>query len=446
MADVYLSRRGAANVRDLEIPWRFAPGITSLYNKDNNPDGVISFSTAENCYIHKELEEFLKEHIHISTTDFTYTSCYNGGLSFPALMASHLNTYFLPHTQISPNDIVTGNGVTAVQSMLAFSIGDEGDAVLVSRPIYGRFELDYKNLARLNIIYAEMKGVDGFSVDVVQRFEDELRKASVDGRRIKSCLISNPHNPLGQCYPRKTLEALMALCQRHKIHLISDEIYALSVFSPPNCTSPNFTSVLSINPDGLIDPNLVHVLYGMSKDFGLAGLKIGCLITRNESLKNCCKSLLRFHPASGPSLKVASTILEHPKFVQDLLALSRERLLEGYSLTTDALNAACIPYYSGGNAGFFLYIDLSHLLKKYQGHLENVEDEEFSLAKHLWDHGVFLHPKEEHNEAPGWFRLVFASLSHHDLRIGLDRLTTAIRKIESQLSNSKPEDISSQTN
>ncbi|RKF81211.1 putative inactive 1-aminocyclopropane-1-carboxylate synthase-like protein 2 [Golovinomyces cichoracearum] len=151
----------------------------------------------------------------------------------------------------------------------------------------------------------------------------------------------------------------------------------------------------------------------------------------------------RFHSASGPSLKVASTILEHPNFVQDLLALSRERLLEGYRLTTDALNAARIPYYRGGNAGFFLYIDLSHLLKKCHGDVEQGEDEEFALAKHILDHGVFLNPKQEHNVAPGWFRLVFASMSHHDLRIGLDRLTTAIRKIESKLSNSNPEDISS---
>ncbi|RKF84265.1 putative aminotransferase sirI [Golovinomyces cichoracearum] len=265
MADMYISRRGAANVRDLKNLWRFVPGITNKYNKDTNPDGIVLFGTAENCYIHEELEEFVKEHVQISATDFTYSSCYNGGISFPALMASHLNSYFLPHTEISSNDIVTANGVTAVLSILAFSIGDEGDAVLVSRPIYGRFELDFKNSARLNIIYADMKGVDGFCPDVVERFEDELRKASVDGIRIKSCLIANPHNPLGQCYPRKTLEALMALCQRHKIHLISDELYALSVFSPPNCSSPNFTSVLSINPDGLIDPSLVHVLYGMSK-------------------------------------------------------------------------------------------------------------------------------------------------------------------------------------
>ncbi len=58
----------------------------------------------------------------------------------------------------------------------------------------------------------------------------------------------------------------MKLCQRHKIHLISDEIYALSVWQNPEVPDAvTFESILSINPTGIIDPGLVHVLWGMSK-------------------------------------------------------------------------------------------------------------------------------------------------------------------------------------
>jgi aspartate/methionine/tyrosine aminotransferase len=58
----------------------------------------------------------------------------------------------------------------------------------------------------------------------------------------------------------------MKLCQRHQIHLISDETYALSVWH--NAEYPaavEFTSVLSIDLAGIIDPKLVHVLWGMSR-------------------------------------------------------------------------------------------------------------------------------------------------------------------------------------
>jgi 1-aminocyclopropane-1-carboxylate synthase len=58
----------------------------------------------------------------------------------------------------------------------------------------------------------------------------------------------------------------MRLCQRYQIHLISDEIYALSVWDNPDFpTAVKFTSVSSIDLSDIIDPELVHVLWGMSK-------------------------------------------------------------------------------------------------------------------------------------------------------------------------------------
>lgn len=44
-----LSFRGARSAGMLDIPWRYAP--TQSYDKDTNPDGLISFAMAENvCY------------------------------------------------------------------------------------------------------------------------------------------------------------------------------------------------------------------------------------------------------------------------------------------------------------------------------------------------------------------------------------------------------------
>lgn len=46
----------------------------------------------------------------------------------------------------------------------------------------------------------------------------------------------------------------------------------------------NFTSVLSLDLAHVIDPNLVHVMYGMSKDFGASGLRLAGLHSRNPNL------------------------------------------------------------------------------------------------------------------------------------------------------------------
>ena len=58
----------------------------------------------------------------------------------------------------------------------------------------------------------------------------------------------------------------MRLCQKYKIHLLSDEIYALTTFPTDDIPEPTpFTSLLSIEKEGIIDPSLCHVIHGMSK-------------------------------------------------------------------------------------------------------------------------------------------------------------------------------------
>jgi bifunctional pyridoxal-dependent enzyme with beta-cystathionase and maltose regulon repressor activities len=115
-------------------------------------------------------------------------------------MASFLNDNFNPFAPVTGKQILTAGGVTPIEDMLAMNLGDPGDGILVSSPIYGRFELDFGNEARLKIVYADMKGVDSFSEAVVGRFERAMENAKRVGTRIRALLISNPSNPLGTSF------------------------------------------------------------------------------------------------------------------------------------------------------------------------------------------------------------------------------------------------------
>ena len=79
--------------------------------------------------------------------------------------------------------------------------------------------------------------------------------------------MDSPLTPaLGRCYPEDVLREYMKLCSRNGLHLVSDEIYALSVWKNPHLPdATGFKSVLSINTDGLIDPSMVYVVWGLSK-------------------------------------------------------------------------------------------------------------------------------------------------------------------------------------
>lgn len=71
---------------------------------------------------------------------------------------------------------------------------------------------------------------------------------------------------IGRCYPEHVLKEYLKFCSRNGLHLISDEIYALSVWDNPRLpNAPGFRSVLSINQEGIIDPSFVHTVWGLSK-------------------------------------------------------------------------------------------------------------------------------------------------------------------------------------
>jgi bifunctional pyridoxal-dependent enzyme with beta-cystathionase and maltose regulon repressor activities len=86
----------------------------------------------------------------------------------------------------------------------------------------------------------------------VSKYEEAILKAADDGVKIRAMLLCNPHNPVGRCYTIDALKALFALCHKHRIHLISDEIYGLSVFDVRGSKRTPFTCVLSIDPTGLL--------------------------------------------------------------------------------------------------------------------------------------------------------------------------------------------------
>jgi len=55
----------------------------------------------------------------------------------------------------------------------------------------------------------------------------------------------------------------MKMCQKHKIHLLADEIYAATVYEVPDESAVPFTSVLSFDYSKHISSDYLHVLYGL---------------------------------------------------------------------------------------------------------------------------------------------------------------------------------------
>jgi len=88
--------------------------------------------------------------------------------------------------------------------------------------------------------------------------------------------LCNPHNPLGALYRREDLEALLEVCERHDLYVMNDEIWSDIVYP-----DARFASILSLGPEKC---RRVASVFGFSKSFGVAGLRIGCVYCTDEAL------------------------------------------------------------------------------------------------------------------------------------------------------------------
>jgi aspartate/methionine/tyrosine aminotransferase len=103
------------------------------------------------------------------------------------------------------------------------------------------------------------------------------RMQSALSPRTRMLWLCNPHNPLGVMYSREWLLKVAEWALQHKLRVVSDEIWSDIVYAPNQ-----HVAIASLSPE--VARNTVTV-YGFSKNFALAGLRVGALICTNPEWK-----------------------------------------------------------------------------------------------------------------------------------------------------------------
>lgn len=91
--------------------------------------------------------------------------------------------------------------------------------------------------------------------------------------RTKLLIVNFPHNPSGFLPSRELFNAMIDLARRNNLYVLSDEMYWLSEYD----SSHQLPAVADDYERGIS-------LFGLSKTFGLPGLRIGWLATRDQTL------------------------------------------------------------------------------------------------------------------------------------------------------------------
>jgi aspartate/methionine/tyrosine aminotransferase len=130
--------------------------------------------------------------------------------------------------------------------------------------------------------------------------------------------INFPHNPTGKIIDRATFDALVALCRKHGIWLFSDEVYRGLEIDP----AKRLPAATEVYERGLS-------LGVMSKSYGLPGLRIGWVLSKDHALLSRMERMKHYLSIcnAGPSEHLAVIALKaRDQVVGRNAALARENV------------------------------------------------------------------------------------------------------------------------
>lgn len=169
-----------------------------------------------------------------------------------------------------------------------------GDHVIVQTPCYQSL-FDVAQAAGAEVTAWPGRFDGGWSFDL-----DSLEALIHPTTRL--VVVNAPHNPTGHLFTRSELDRLVALSQSHGFLLFSDEVYR-GLEPRPKLRLP---ALCDLDDRGLS-------LGVLSKTYGLAGLRIGWIATRNRDVIRDLTSMKDYTSIcnSAPSEFLATVALRH---------------------------------------------------------------------------------------------------------------------------------------
>jgi aspartate/methionine/tyrosine aminotransferase len=385
----------------------FAPYIRAHMSRSSNPD-YIGLGVAENAQMWDLLGPRLGA-AHALGPEVAAYGDMAGSEEFREGLAALFEQRVFGR-RVDPDAFVVMAGAGAILEALFFALASPGEGIAIPTPSYAGFWPDLEGRDGLTVVPVHTRADDDF------RLTTGLLDAAVDAAvvPVRALLLTNPDNPLGRVATPTDLETCIDWCAGRGIHLVVDEIYALSVFG-----ASTFTSV-----GRLLEPlgDLVHVVWAFSKDFAMSGLRCGTLVSENPDVREAVAAQAVWSSVSNLTQAVLTDIITDDAFVDRYLTEMPRRLGDTHRAVVAALDHAGIPHLPS-EAGFFVLIDLRRFL----------DAPTFEAEDRLWQRmvetaNVNLTPGSACRIGePGFFRLCFASLPVERVLEGIGRVAGMIR-------------------
>ncbi len=211
---------------------------------------------------------------------------------------------------LTPEAIIAGSGSMELIRLIALTYFRYGDSVLILEPTFGEYEIAGR-IAGAQTIKLRAREADNFAPRIDEAIE------LIRQYHPKAVFICNPNNPTSKYLSRPEVEAVLPAIGDGL--LVLDEAYLTFV-------EKGWSSI------DLISQGNVVILRSMTKDWGLAGLRLGYAIASQDIIAN----LRRVCPPWNVNVvaqKIGTTCLEQASYLEK----SKKKIKEAKKFLIDEL-------------------------------------------------------------------------------------------------------------
>lgn len=258
---------GRVTLNPLRILWernqpKANPEKSSIILQAGDPTVFGNFPPHPECS--KALSEALK------SDKFSYKE----GRGFEAARKA-VAKYSSHMGQITADDVFITNGCSMAIEMCFLALANPGENILIPCPAWNY--ITWLSGARIEPKYYKLNPDKDWDVDL------EYMESLID-EKTKAIVVNSPGNPCGNVFSKEHLLEIIEIAERHKLPIISDEIYEFFTFS-----GVEFHSIAALSKN-------VPVLTcsGLTKRFLIPGIRIDWLIIndRGDKLKDVREGIL----------------------------------------------------------------------------------------------------------------------------------------------------------
>lgn len=281
------------------------------------------------------------------------------------------------YTDQTAKDIIIFTGAEEAIYIFMNILLNKGDNIIVQTPCYqSLFEVAAS--IGSNVTRWEMCADNNWFLDI-EKLEDQIKPTT------KVLVINSPHNPTGYCIPHDDYKKIISIAEKFGIMVFSDEVYKFSEYDKKD----SLPAMCDLYDSGIS-------LGVMSKSFGLAGLRIGWIASKNERIKKDIMSYKDYTTIcnSAPSEFLAKIALRNQESLlsRNLNLLNTNlKLLENFFSNNSSLFSYCKP-----KAGSIMFPEIK----------ADITAEDF-CAGLIEKKGVLLLPGNLYENYPKHFRLGF---------------------------------------